>query len=75
MKDIIDLIGIGEKNKITLFRKSTKVDLWWEDKDKWFCNLKEKRESQSRWVTEKDLDSYLSFIYKDFSVKTNFKNK
>ena len=39
MKEIIDQIGIGNKNKITLTKRSSKVNFWYEDSDRWFINI------------------------------------
>jgi len=62
-KEIINQIGVGEKNKATIYKTRSKVELWWESKDKWFCNIKTKNEDESYWVIEKDLHHHLNFAY------------
>ena len=70
-KEIIKKIKVGKANKITLQKTRSKVTLWWEDKDKWFCNVQTDKEESSAWVTYKDLPAHLNSCY----LKNNFKLK
>ena len=56
-------IKIGKANKTRLKNKTSYVDLWWEDADKWFMNVLNKGSKDAYWVIEKDLLSYLDFAY------------
>jgi hypothetical protein len=52
-------MGIGEKNKITLTRKKSKIDMWFLDKDKWFIEVR--KGNQEFMIIEKDLEEFLDY--------------
>ena len=70
-KEIIDRIGVGEKNKIILYKASAKYVLWWEDSERWFCNMKSIKDTTSVWLIAKDLESHIDFMFvrKGYKVK------
>jgi hypothetical protein len=63
-KEIIKKIKVGKTNKITLIKTRASVDLWWETKDKWFCNVKRSKDDYSSWIIAPDLEGYLDYICK-----------
>jgi hypothetical protein len=70
MEEIINKIGVGKTNKLTLVKKKSKIDLWWEDSDKWFCNILSSKEKESNWIIEKDLVNHLKeYINNDYKIK------
>jgi len=72
MKEIIDQIGIGNKNKITLTKRSSKVNFWYEDSDRWFINIQTNTDDYSSWIIPKDLERRIE-IYIDKGYKLNTK--
>lgn len=63
---LIENIQVGSKNKTRLKNKTSYVDLWWEDDEKWFMNIKNKGSKDAHWVIEKDLEAYLIFAYNKY---------
>ena len=68
MIDFIKLMGIGEKNSIYLkkIRGTSIKKLWWEDKDKWFCNIGECKTtdistSDVPWIISKELENRIKY--------------
>ena len=62
MDNIVDKIGIGEKNKLTLKKKSAKIYLWFEDRDKWFVNMKNGTAEDSVWILRTELENRIQGI-------------
>ena len=69
--EIIKKIGVGKTNSIDLSKRNSKVKLWWDDRDKWFCNILYRNETEPFMVTEKDLEHHIDFNY----LQDNFKYK
>ena len=72
MDNIISQILIGESNKICLSKKNSNIYLWWENSDKWFCNIKSSKKEEPTWVIKTDLEDYLDFYYlqKNYKLKS-----
>lgn len=65
--DFINSIGIGEKNAVYMKkdRSSSLIKLWWENKDKWFCNwgsckTTDLSTSDTPWVIGSDLKNRIN---------------
>ena len=71
MINILEYIGIGFKNKITLYKTSSTVELWWEDKSKAFLNIKYKDDKGSHWVINKDVDGHIK-KFRSYKIKETF---
>ncbi|MCK9445852.1 hypothetical protein M0Q50_03050 [bacterium] len=68
IKEFIEQIGIGEKNSVYLKKQKgyTLKKLWWEDKDKWFCNWGECKTTDTNttdvpWIISKDIEHRINF--------------
>ena len=64
----IELIGVGENNAVFMKknRGSTLKKIWWENKEKWFCNWGDCKTtdintSKVPWVIAKDLENHISY--------------
>lgn len=70
-KEIIKKIKVGKSNKLTLIKTRATIDLWWEDKDKWFCNVLMSKEEISSWIISPDLEAALDLIcvQKGYKIK------
>lgn len=72
INSLIPNIKIGKDNFIFAKKYKGKKTyfMWWEDSDMWFLNVSENKDlSESVFIIEKDLKSYLDFMF----IKDNFK--
>ena len=57
--EIISKIGVGELKAIAMRKKraaSKWTDfIWWEGKDKWFCNIAREDDTEWGWTTANNL--------------------
>lgn len=64
---MIEKVGIGVANKLTLKKRSSKISFWYEDSDKWFVNVQTNTDTSSAWILVKDIqrliDSYINKGY------------
>ena len=71
MKEFIDKIGTSERNKLTLYKASSKIHFWYEDSEKWFINIRTDKEKNSVWITANELEKVLTFyVNKKYKMKS-----
>jgi len=82
IEDFVKQIGIGEKNAIYLKknRGSNLQKLWWEDKEKWFCNWGECKTTNTKpekvpWIISKDLPHHIYYHMRYFELYMYLENK